>query len=135
MKRAVVLVALAGLVGMGVMPLAGCLIIVDKEVERSPDGERAKSAIGVNIDRIDAATATQLNLDRDKATLITYVAPGSAAEKAGLKKYDIVTVVDGSDCAPPSRVREAIKSHRHGEELHLSVVREGKAVDVTVCVE
>ena len=119
---------------LGVLPLSGCIVVVDKEYERSPE-EHAHSVIGVNLDRIDAATASQLNLDRDKTTLITYVAPGSSAERAGLKRYDIVTVVDGSDCAPPSRVREAIRSHRHGEELHLSLMREGKAMDVTVSVQ
>lgn len=67
--------------------------------------------------------------------MITSVSFGSSAERAGLQRYDIVTHIDGRDYATVSALREAVRSRRPGESIVLTVVRAGKAQDVTVTLE
>jgi serine protease Do len=115
--------------------MPGCLIVVDRDRSHDDECESApRHALGVNLERVDAATASQLGLDRDRVALITRVSSGSAADRAGLKKFDIVTRVDGADSASSTRVREAVRSGTPGQPLRLTVLREGKPVEVTATI-
>lgn len=76
-------------------------------------------------------TAAQAGVDASRACIITHVVPNSAAERAGLQKYDIITHLDGKDWATTSAVREAVRSKREGESLVIGYVRAGKACEAT----
>lgn len=113
----------------------GCIIVSDREVHYrdEPSGPR-QGRIGVEIDDTSAALAAQTGADRHRSCVLTGVVAGSPADRAGLKRYDVVTHIDGRDYASPSALREAIRGRREGDTLQLTVVREGKPVTATIPV-
>lgn len=60
------------------------------------------------------------------------ITPESAAEKAGLKENDIITKVDDKKIESPDDLSEAIKSHKPGDKVTITYLREGKDKKVTV---
>ena len=111
----------------------GCIIVVDRDSDSSWTSEEhlPRRCLGVNLERPGSAVASQLALDRDRTSLVTYVHTGSPAEQAGLRKYDVITRIDGDESASPARVREVIRAHKAGDEVRLGVIREGKPIEVT----
>ena len=127
--RAIALPALLLAVGS----LSGC-IIVHREIQTpAPDASAwaPRTALGVHTERPDAATAAQLNLDRDRAALITHVVPGSPAEKAGLRRYDVITAVNDHTDLNSGHLRDIVRSARPGETLRVNYIRQGQACETT----
>ncbi len=50
---------------------------------------------------------------------------GSAAEKAGLQVSDIITAIDGNAVSDVDALSKAISSHKSGDSIQLTVVRDG----------
>lgn len=59
------------------------------------------------------------------------VEDGSPADKAGLKQGDVITAVDGSDVESTDDVIIGIRSHKIGDEITLTIQRNGKEQDIT----
>lgn len=60
------------------------------------------------------------------------VAPSSPAEKAGLKAGDVLQEIAGRKVASAAEAASAVRAHRVGEEVHLTLWRNGKRVDLKV---
>jgi putative serine protease PepD len=65
---------------------------------------------------------------------ITSVESGSGADKAGLQTGDVITAVGGTAVTSPEQLRAIIESHKPGDELALTIRRNGgtKTVHVTL---
>ncbi len=120
----VVLGALAG----------GCIVVVDGHGEdwSWSDSSSRRPRMGVYLDEPGRTLATQLNIDRRETTVITDIVNNSPAERAGLREYDIITRIDGSDQADPSDLKRAIRSKQWGDAMTLTVLRNGQPMDVVV---
>lgn len=90
--------------------------------------------LGIGVDSPDGVVARQLNLDREKASVIDDVVEGSAAEVSGLEQYDIIVAINGNADAGPNAVSEAIRSTKPGETITFTVLRAGERKDVTAKV-
>ncbi len=64
--------------------------------------------------------------------LVTSVEIGSPADKAGLKRGDVVTRIGDQAMDSPRRLRNCVGMHPPGAALALAIVRENKALQVTV---
>ena len=117
--------------------LPGCLIVVDHDSEThwTHDETVRSRHIGVYLDSIGATTASQLKLDASRVAVVSSVIDGSPADAAGLKAHDIITAVDGDGDANPSRVREAIRTHKSGESLSLTILRQGQPQTIAVTLK
>jgi serine protease Do len=60
------------------------------------------------------------------------VAPGSPAEKSGLKEGDVITKVDGKDCEEVKAYSALFFSKRPGQEMLLDYLRDGKPATLKV---
>ncbi len=84
----------------------------------------------IGLDSPEAVTpdvAEQLGLPRNtKGVLITDMAPGSPAEKAGLKRTDIVLALDGHPVSSPEDLRLKISQMLPGSKIKVTVARDGK---------
>lgn len=67
----------------------------------------------------------------DKGAEILSVTNESAAEKAGLKKGDIITKIDDRKIESSDDVTEAIRSHKPGDKVSITYLREGKSQTAT----
>ena len=66
-----------------------------------------------------------------KGAIITSVSKESGAEKAGLKKNDIITKVDDTKIVGTGDVSAAIRKHKPGEKITVTFLRDGKEQKVT----
>jgi serine protease Do len=68
---------------------------------------------------------------KDKGAEVQTVSKESAAEKAGLKKGDIITRIDNKKIESSDDVTEAVRSHKPGEKINIHFLRDGKEQNVT----
>ncbi len=62
----------------------------------------------------------------DKGVRITSTSKGSAAEKAGLKKGDIITKIGNKKISGTDDVTSAIRAHKPGDKVAVTIMRDGK---------
>ncbi|RYD95172.1 MAG: PDZ domain-containing protein [Sphingobacteriales bacterium] len=67
----------------------------------------------------------------EKGAQISSVTKGSAAEKAGLKKDDIITRIDTVTINEDGDVSRAIRSRKPGDKVKVTFTRDGKEQNVT----
>jgi serine protease Do len=62
----------------------------------------------------------------EKGAIIDSVTKESAAEKAGLKKGDIIITIDEDKIENPEDVAENVRKHKPGEKISITILRDGK---------
>lgn len=67
----------------------------------------------------------------DKGASIQSVSKETAAEKAGLKKGDIITKIDNRKIETTDDVTDAIRSHKPGDKVAITYLRDGKEQKAT----
>ena len=97
-------------------------------------GEVKRGILGINIYDVNSDIAKEYGLSEASGALIAGVAPGSAAEKAGVKTGDIITTVDGRTIRSASELRRTIGMLRVGDKVELGVIRDGKPQKLTALV-
>lgn len=68
----------------------------------------------------------------DDGAKINEVVKGSAAEKSGLLKGDIITKLGDKEISSPEDLMDAVKSHKAGDEVKVYYTRDKKKKDVKV---
>jgi serine protease Do len=87
--------------------------------------------IGVSLEPVDDAFRTQLALPADQGVLISDVVAGSPAEKAGVKKHDIVLELGGKPVASPDALASQVQAVRDTPTT-LKLLRAGKPLTLAV---
>jgi serine protease Do len=81
--------------------------------------------LGLSVQDITPEIARELDLERDSAgVVVSSVAPGSAAEEAGLRPGDIIEMVGNKPVANVAEFRKRIAERAEGESV-LVLVRRG----------
>jgi serine protease Do len=96
-------------------------------------GSVRRSYLGVSIG--SAAPAVTERLERPGAVVINDVSPGSPAEKAALKRGDVILTLAGKPVLGVGALQSAIEFAPVGEPLVLTVDREGATVELKVVPE
>jgi putative serine protease PepD len=94
-------------------------------------GHATHPVIGVSAQSIDAELARSIPGGRPGAQVVR-TTRGGGAEKAGIKKDDILTAVDGQPIASVDELIVAVRKHRVGEQAKVTFVRNGKEHRVAV---
>ncbi len=98
-------------------------------------GTVARGYLGVQSQTLSPEDAEALGLPPDtKGVTVTDVSPGSAAEKAGLKRGDVILSVNDKSIAALKDLRMFIAQCAPGSRVRLQISRDGKqqGVDVTL---
>lgn len=74
----------------------------------------------------------QETLGVKKGVVVSECTTGQAADKAGVKRLDIITHVDDREILNPEELIAAVASRRAGEKVKLGIVRDGKTMQITV---
>jgi len=98
-------------------------------------GEVRRGRVGVLIQDLTPELAEALELDTFQGAVITRVEPGSPADKAGVDAGDVVVAVDGIAVFDSADLRNRVGLVRVGQDVVLTVLREGRKRDVKVRVE
>jgi uncharacterized protein (TIGR03067 family) len=105
----------------------GDWVLLAFEREKAPPKNLAEGLTGYAGIRIR-------NDEDQKATVVDAPIKGSPAEKAGLKKGDVVLKVGATAATDLETVIKAVRAAKAGEKLDFLVKRDGKEVTVTVKV-
>jgi serine protease Do len=91
--------------------------------------------LGVNIQNVTEETAKALDLNNVTGVIVSNVRPGSAAEKAGIKRGDIITAINGERIEDSNVLRNKVAGTPPGTEIRLSILRDGSAQEMTATLE
>ncbi len=94
------------------------------ELEKT--GEVQRGFLGVEMQGLDEQTAQSIGVPVSEGALIVNVLPGSSADKAGLKPYDVVVRIGDKKVVDPSDLFKAVASTPVGEVKDIEIYRNGK---------
>lgn len=95
-------------------------------------GKVTRGWLGVLIQAITPEISESLGLKDTKGALVADVTPDSPADKAGLKRGDIVIEFEGTKIDEFSDLTKMVGVASPGESKSMKVLREGKVVNITV---
>jgi serine protease Do len=87
------------------------------------EGRVVRPWLGVTVTTVTSALRYYYNLATDSGALITGVASGSPASKAGLRAGDVIVRIDNQDISTAAELLSAIDSHRIGGQLEIVYYR------------
>ena len=90
------------------------------------DGRVRRGMLGVNIQNITDEISKALDLTERAGVLVSNVKAGSAADKAGLKRNDIITGINGEKIEDSNVLRNKVAGTLPGTEIKITVQRDGK---------
>ncbi len=111
------------------VPISDIAASVDSIIEK---GYIVKPYIGVTISDV---SADALSYGLPNGAAVKDVTKDGPADKAGIQVNDIVTAVNGETISGRHDLSQAVGAAQVGEELTLTVYRQGETLDVTVTVE
>lgn len=91
------------------------------------------SRLGVSVQSLTRQLGEYFGVADGRGVLITSVAPGSPAERAGLKAGDVITAVDGKEITSPYTLTREL-SRREGT-VTLTIIRNKQQQTVTVEIQ
>lgn len=105
---------------------------VKEQLIRNGKVDRSHAFLGVELTSVDDALARVLRLPEAKGAVIARVLPGSPAELAGLRVYDVIEYFGETEIHTASDLVEAVRSHQPGDEVAMIVYRQGSRLVITV---
>jgi Do/DeqQ family serine protease len=97
-------------------------------------GSVQRAFIGVSIGNIDEKIATENNLTSLNGVYINELLESGSAEKAGLKKGDIIIFIEDTPVNNVAELQEKIGQYRPGNKVEVTVLRDNKelAYEITL---
>lgn len=95
-------------------------------------GSVSRSFLGIELQLVDHNLASAFGLEKPEGALIAQVLKDSPAEKGGLKQGDIITKLNGTRISAVGGFRTAIALMAPGTKINLSLLRDGKPVEITL---
>lgn len=97
-------------------------------------GKVTRGMLGVTIQPVDADLAASLNLPAARGAIVTSVAPTGPAEKAGIKRGDVITGVNNQLVQDSNGLRNIVASMQPGTNVKVSAVRDGREQNFQVAL-
>jgi|GEM_PF-2003664 len=92
--------------------------------------KRGKIRLGVKVENVSDEIKYQLKLDG--GVIVTDIREGSPADKAGLKKGDIILEINGTPITRVSDMAKAFEGIGDGKEVKLKILQAGEKKEVVV---
>jgi len=122
----------SGNVGIGfAIPINMVRQIVEQLIEF---GEVRRGMLGVIMQNLTPELSQAFGLDLHQGVVISQVIEDTAAEDAGLKVGDVVTSINGAPVKSASAMRNMVGLLRVGEEMSMTIIREGKKKTITAVI-
>ena len=97
-------------------------------------GEVRRGMLGISVQDLTPALADAFGIDVEEGVVIAQVTPNSAAEEAGLQVGDVIVAIDGQPVRHAAHIRNRIGLLRVGEAVELTVLRNGKRMQITAVI-
>lgn len=89
------------------------------------NGKVRRGHLGVTVQPVTQDIAASLRLNSAKGVIVSQVQPGSAAERAGLKRADVILALNGNVITDANGFRNEIASTPPGRTVTLRISRAG----------
>src|SRR6185503_1104250 len=90
------------------------------------NGKVRRGQLGVRVGRVDSDMAQSLGMSETKGVIVNLVVPGSAAERAGIRRADVIFALDNQPVNDPNSFRNHIASTAPGSEVTLTILRDNR---------
>jgi periplasmic serine protease, Do/DeqQ family len=97
-------------------------------------GKVRRGMLGVSIQPVDADLAASLDLPAARGAIVTNVSPAGPAEKAGLKRGDVIVGINNQTVIDPNSLRNLVAGQSPGTSVKVSAVRDGKEENFQVAL-
>ena len=87
---------------------------------------------GASVYTVDSTVAAYYGLGVNQGVLITNIASGSPADKAGLQPGDVITAIDGKDQTDDAALMDYINSQKVGQKIDITYYRGNNKNTVSV---
>ena len=95
-------------------------------------GRVARGYLGVALRDVDADVQQALGLGDVTGALVEDVTPGSPAERAGLRSYDLITAIDGAAMAGDDMAIRTVARATPGQTARIDYRRDGRSHSVVL---
>ena len=95
-------------------------------------GHVSRAWLGISMSDLDYEMAQALEVDAARGAVVESVVADSPAEKAKLKRGDVIVAVDGEDVKDGNDVIYLVAGHRAGDRLDVTYLRDGRRKTVRV---
>ena len=95
-------------------------------------GSVKRAMLGITMGTVDKKIADEMKLSSVNGVYINEVLKGSAADKAGLRKNDVLVAIDGQKITDASSVQAKVSSYHPGDKAVIAYIRDGKQYETTV---
>ncbi len=89
-------------------------------------GKVRRGMLGVTIQSVDSDLAQSLNLPSAQGAIVTSVTNGGPADKAGLKRGDVITAVNKQSVIDNNKLRNIVASLPPGSDVEVTALRNGR---------
>ena len=95
-------------------------------------GKVVRGWLGVYVQKVTPEIAASFDLEEDEGALVGDVEPDSPADKAGIKRGDVIVEFDGKKVEDLTDLTTSTAVTPPGTEVILTIIEDGKKKDVTV---
>ena len=98
------------------------------------NGKVRRGMLGVTIQSVDSDLAASLNLPAARGAIVSSVQTGGPAEKAGLKRGDVITAINKQPIVDNNSLRNLVASLGPGANVEVTALRNGRDQNFTVAL-
>ena len=124
------------LTGTGASQGVGFAVPADQAISAADqlieDGFVRHPLLGVTGQDITPELAEEFGLDANQGAVVVDVQEGTGAAEAGVEPGDIIVEVNDEPLATMSELVTLVRDHDPGEEMDLTIVRNGERIELTV---
>jgi serine protease Do len=95
-------------------------------------GRVRRGMLGVTIQQVTPDLASSLGLPDVRGAIVSSVQPGSPAERAGLRRGDVITAINGAPVSDSNSLRNQVARIQPGTEVTLTISRDNREQQVRV---
>ncbi len=119
-----------GNVGIGfAIPINMAKKVMDQLIDK---GKISRGYLALMPQDIDDNLAKAMNLKSTEGALVSNVTPEGPADKAGIKRGDVITEFNGAKVPNSTELRNMVAAMNPGSAVKITLLRDGREMQVTV---
>ncbi len=95
-------------------------------------GSVKRAMLGITMQNVDKKIVDELKLSSANGVYVYEVSAGGAADKAGIKKGDVLVAINDVKVVDGASVQALVSTYHPGDKAKVTVIRDGKTKDVEV---
>ncbi len=113
-----------GNIGIGfAIPSNMARTVMDQLVK---NGKVRRGQLGITVSRVTSDLAASLGMSEAKGVIVNSVRSGSAAERAGIRRGDVITAINDTTVNDTNAFRNRVASNAPGTEVTLTVLHDNR---------